>query len=295
MHISLTDLTKYYGNFRALDHVSLHIESGMFGLLGPNGSGKTTLMRLLATVLRPSAGQICVGDIDVLRHPARVRAQLGYLPQDFGFYKSLTAYETLSYIATMKQIARAVRHQQIMQVLEQVNLIDVAQRRVGGFSGGMRQRLGIAQALLGNPPLLIVDEPTAGLDPEERMRLRNLLVRLATQRTVLLSTHIVADIEASCTALAVLNQGQLVFTGTLTDLVEQARDRVWQVETTPDEWEQLHAGLRIVLSRSSGARMLLRVLAEDRPLAGATLVEPGLEDGYVAVMHSVRPAEVANA
>lgn len=267
----------------------------MFGLLGPNGSGKTTLMRLLATILRPSAGQMFIDNIDVLRHPARIRAQLGYLPQDFGFYKRLTAYETLSYIATMKQIARAERHQQIRQVLEQVNLIDVAQRRVGGFSGGMRQRLGIAQALLGNPPLLIVDEPTAGLDPEERLRLRNLLVRLATQRTVLLSTHIVADIEASCTALAVLNQGRLVFTGTLTDLVEQARGRVWQVETTPEQWEQLPADLRIVSSRSSGAKMLLRVLADDLPLAGATSVEPGLEDGYMAVMHGVRPAEVVHA
>ncbi|NOK63216.1 MAG: ABC transporter ATP-binding protein [Chloroflexi bacterium AL-W] len=295
MPVSLTNLTKYYGNFCVLDHVSLQIEGGMFGLLGPNGSGKTTLMRLLATILRPSAGQMFIDNIDVLRHPARIRAQLGYLPQDFGFYKRLTAYETLSYIATMKQIARAERHQQIRQVLEQVNLIDVARRRVGGFSGGMCQRLGIAQALLGNPPLLIVDEPTAGLDPEERLRLRNLLVRLATQRTVLLSTHIVADIEASCTALAVLNQGRLVFTGTLTDLVEQARGRVWQVETTPEQWEQLHADLRIVSSRSSGAKMLLRVLADDLPLAGATSVEPGLEDGYMAVMHGVRPAEVVHA
>jgi ABC-2 type transport system ATP-binding protein len=204
MEITITRLTKHYGKVRALEEVSLQIGGGMFGLLGPNGAGKTTLMRNITTLVPPTAGKVSVGGADVMKDPGSIRQQLGYLPQEFGFYKSLNAYEMLDYIAVMKNIPPKQRKSQVNNVLEAVNLQNTALRRVGGFSGGMKQRLGIAQALLGDPQLLVVDEPTAGLDPEERIRFRNLLARLSRERTVLLSTHIVADIEASCSGMAVL-------------------------------------------------------------------------------------------
>jgi ABC-2 type transport system ATP-binding protein len=207
MEITITRLTKHYGKVRALEEVSLQIGGGMFGLLGPNGAGKTTLMRIITTLVPPTAGKVSVGGADVMKDPGSIRQQLGYLPQEFGFYKSLNAYEMLDYIAVMKNIPPKQRKSQVNNVLEAVNLQNTALRRVGGFSGGMKQRLGIAQALLGDPQLLVVDEPTAGLDPEERIRFRNLLARLSRERTVLLSTHIVADIEASCSGMAVLDRG----------------------------------------------------------------------------------------
>ncbi len=284
MHVTTHGLIKEYGNRRALDGVSLQIEGGMFGLLGPNGAGKTTLMRLLTTSLAPTAGSIRLGNIDVVKEPDRARGYIGYLPQEFGFYKSLTAYEMLDYVALMKNIPHPERRRKVEQVLEQVNLTPDARRRVGGYSGGMKQRLGIAQALLGDPALLVVDEPTAGLDPEERIRFRNLLARLAGERTVLLSTHIVGDVEANCTALAVLRQGRLAFQGAPQELMEAARGKVWLLEVNQEQWSDLEQHLRVISTRQVGRQVQLRVLADENPMGLGSPAEPGLEDGYLAIM-----------
>lgn len=287
MDIEIQHLVKDYGSVRALDEVSLHIERGMFGLLGPNGAGKTTLMRIITTLLPLTSGQVMVGGKDVMRDPGYVRRHLGYIPQDFGFYKGLNAYELLDYIGTMKGLSRAERRREISTLLEQVNLTKDAKRRVGGYSGGMKQRLGIAQALLGNPQFIVVDEPTAGLDPEERIRFRNLLTHLSGQRTVLLSTHIVADIEASCSAVAVLRQGKVIFSGTPDELLHHAEGRVWQLEIEPREYETLESAFRIVSSRAVNGHMQVRVVAHENPLARGTSAPAGLEEGYIAVMSGV--------
>lgn len=286
MEICINNLTKDYGKFRALDSISLHIPGGMFGLLGPNGAGKTTLLRILTTLLAPTSGQVKIGDFDVMRSPGAVRQLLGYLPQDFGFYRSLTAFEMLDYISSMKNIPVHRRKEQVISALTEVHLLEEARRKVGTFSGGMRQRLGIAQALLGDPKLIIVDEPTAGLDPEERIRFRNLLARLAQDRTVLLSTHIVADIEVSCTGLAVLNRGKLVFSGTTESLISQARGAVWQIDVPADIWPKLEAQHPVLSTRMHNGHMLARLLASQSPLSEAQPMEPDLEDGYMAVIKS---------
>jgi len=291
VNIQIDHLVKTYGSVRALDDISLHIGSGMFGLLGPNGAGKTTLMRILTTVLPPTSGHVRVDSLDVTQHPAQVRRQLGYIPQDFGFFKALNAFETLDYIGTMKNIPQPQRRRQVESLLEQVHLTEDARRRVDGYSGGMKQRLGIAQALLGDPELLVVDEPTAGLDPEERIRFRNLLARLSGERTVLLSTHIVADIEAACTRLAVLDKGRLVFEGTPAALTACARGRMWNLEVDPAEWDAVEARYRVVSSRQVDGRLLTRIVADENPLARGVAAEPGLEDGYIAVMAGYRPEE----
>jgi ABC-2 type transport system ATP-binding protein len=284
MDIKIVDLVKNYGKVRALDHISLQMGSGMFGLLGPNGAGKTTLMKILTTLLRSTSGEVSINGLNVETDPHYVRQHLGYLPQEFGFYKGLNAYQLLDYIGTMKNLPRPQRHEQIERVLEQVNLTKDAKRRVGGYSGGMKQRLGIAQALMGDPELLVVDEPTAGLDPEERIRFRNLLARISGQRTVILSTHIVADIEASCTQVAVLNRGSIVFNGTPADLVAQASGKVWEIEVPPAEYEMVEQRYAVISSRAANGQMALRVIADENPLARGLAIQPGLEDGYVAVM-----------
>jgi ABC-type multidrug transport system ATPase subunit len=286
MEITLTHLSKEYGRYLALDDVSMHIPGGVFGLLGPNGAGKTTLIRILTTLLKPTSGQVQIGTYDVQHDPGEIRRRLGYLPQDFGFYRSLNAFEMLEYIATLKNVPADQRKKQIQAVLEEVNLLPEARRKVGTFSGGMRQRLGIAQALLGQPELIVVDEPTAGLDPEERIRFRNLLGRLGERRTVLLSTHIVADIESSCNGLAVLDKGQMVFSGSPAELVERARGSVWQVEVPAERWPELERRYPILSSRSVDGRMQARLLAYQPPLSSAQPAAPGLEDGYVAIMQA---------
>lgn len=295
MDVKVIDLVKDYGKFRALDHLSLQISSGMFGLLGPNGAGKTTLMKVLTTLLRPTSGQVIINGENVETNPHYIRQNLGYLPQEFGFYKGLNAYDLLDYISTMKNLPRSHRREQIEQVLEQVNLTQDAKRRVGGYSGGMKQRLGIAQALLSDPQLLIVDEPTAGLDPEERIRFRNLLARISGQRIVILSTHIVADIEASCTHVGVMNRGRLIFNGTPSDLIARARGSVWEVEVAPTEYEIVEQRGTILSSRIiDNGQMLLRVIAAENPLGRGLAEQPGLEDGYVMVMAQAQSA-VAHA
>jgi ABC-type multidrug transport system ATPase subunit len=293
MDVHVARLTKNYGRVRALDNITLHVNGGMFGLLGPNGAGKTTLMRIVTTLLRPTSGTVIIGGVNVTKDPGWVRQNLGYIPQDFGFYRNLSAYEVLDYIATMKNVPTKHRRNQVETALEEVNLTAQARRKVKGFSGGMKQRLGIAQALLGDPELLIVDEPTAGLDPEERIRFRNLLARLSRHRTVILSTHIVADIEASCSGVAVLNHGQVVYTGTPQDLARRARGRVWELEIATDLWPEIETRYPVLSSRVQDGSMRVRLLAQEPPAGEGLPLEPSLEDGYVAVMKGLHTHEVS--
>lgn len=283
--IEIQHLTKQYKkNELALDNINLTIEHGMFGLLGPNGAGKTTLMRILATVMPATSGDAMIGGFSLKKNPEAIRRKLGYLPQIFQLPPQLTATEFLDYCAVMKGINnKKERKQEILRLLEQVNLTDKQNRKIKTFSGGMKQRLGIAQALLGNPELIIVDEPTAGLDPEERVRFRNLLTRFSVNRTVILSTHIVADIESSCEQLAVLNHGKLIATGNTSDLTNYAEGKVWEVEIPTDSQPFFNEN-QIISSRKTMNGYVHKVIAEMKPSDSATLLEPTLEDGYLALI-----------
>ena len=224
--IVLKDLDKYYGKKQALRRVNLTISQGMFGLLGPNGAGKTTLMKILATLLPKTGGKVTICGTDISQE-REIRRMVGYLPQDFSMYGNMTVYEVMDYLGVLSGMKKAERRERIPMLLEKVNLTENHGTKVKAMSGGMRRRLGIAQAILHNPRVLIVDEPTAGLDPEERVRFRNLLCEIAEERIVILSTHIVGDIEATCENIAVLNQGELLFQGTVTDLLEHAEGKIF--------------------------------------------------------------------
>src|SRR5579884_2225661 len=235
MDIKVQRLNKVYrGNVHALNDLTLTIPGGMFGLLGPNGAGKTTLMRIMAGILNPSGGELSIGGNDGTTEQGRtaIKRILGYLPQDLGMYPDLSAHEFLDYVGILKGLTdRKLRKQRVEDLLRMVSLSDVAQRKIKTFSGGMKRRVGIAQALLNDPRILIVDEPTAGLDPEERIRFRNLLSELGGNRTILLSTHIVEDISQTCQHIAVMKHGQVIFQGTIAQLLEQARGKVWLITT----------------------------------------------------------------
>jgi ABC-type multidrug transport system ATPase subunit len=281
--IDIENVTKTFrGGVTALDGLSLHIPTGMFGLLGNNGAGKTTLMRILAGLLRPDGGRVVAGVHDLATKSGRqaLKAELGYLPQDLGLYPDLTARQFLDYVALLKGLDdTADRRRRVGELLELVSLADVAGRRLKGFSGGMRRRMGIAQALLNDPPLLIVDEPTAGLDPEERIRFRTLLSQLPGSRTVLLSTHIVEDVAQTCRQVAILGKGQVRFRGTVDEVITHARGRVWTVTTR-------HGGpppgvVVSALAHEDGTRY--RVVADSQPTPDAEPLEPTLEDGYLAL------------
>jgi ABC-2 type transport system ATP-binding protein len=282
--ISISELTKTYsGKVQALRGIDLEIGSGMFGLVGPNGAGKTTLMRILAGLVHPTSGAVRVlgNDVTTPHGKLATKAVLGYLPQELGLYPNLTAREFLDYIAILKGVTdRSVRRQQVTEALQQVRLSDEADRQLKTYSGGMKRRVGIAQALLGDPQLLIVDEPTAGLDPEERVRLRNLLSDMAARRTVILSTHIVEDISQSCNDLAVIAQGTVRFRGTPRDLIARARGHVWTINSAG---ERPNNGLTIVSTLQLQDTVQYRVLGEPTEQA-ATPVEPSLEDGYMWLM-----------
>jgi ABC-2 type transport system ATP-binding protein len=282
--ISISDLTKTYsGKVQALRGIDLEIGSGMFGLVGPNGAGKTTLMRILAGLVRPTSGAVRVlgNDVTTPHGKLATKAVLGYLPQELGLYPNLTAREFLDYIAILKGVTdRSVRRQQVTKVLQQVRLSDEADRQLKTYSGGMKRRVGIAQALLGDPRLLIVDEPTAGLDPEERVRLRNLLSDMAARRTVILSTHIVEDISQSCNDLAVIAHGKVLFRGTPRDLIARARGHVWTINSAG---ERPNNGLTIVSTLQLQDAVQYRALGESAGQA-ATPAEPSLEDGYMWLM-----------
>jgi ABC-type multidrug transport system ATPase subunit len=296
MDIQTTGLSRRFGKVTALHSVDLSVPGGMYGLLGANGAGKTTLMRILAGVLPPGGGQVRVGGHDLTTAAGRtaVQRRLGYLPQDLGLYPDLTPREFLDYVGLLKGLddTRA-RRRQVDELLGLVALSEVAGRRMKGFSGGMRRRVGIAQALLGDPALIVVDEPTAGLDPEERVRFRTLLAGLAGHRTVLLSTHIVEDVAQTCQHAAVMAAGRVVYTGTVPDLVRVGEGATWEVVTTTGSPPP--AGVVVsAISRTDGTHY--RVISSTRPSAAAVSAAPSLEDGYVALMQrSAEPAEVGNS
>jgi len=286
VEISIQNLTKIYeGHIVALRDLNLEIGTGVFGLLGPNGSGKTTLMRIIATLLEPTRGQIRIQGFDVRKDRVPIRRLLGYLPQDFGLYPSLTAYENLDYMALLYNLSHpAQRKAAVERALEQTNLNHLRNRRVGTFSGGMKQRLGIAQALLNEPKLLIVDEPTAGLDPEERIRIRSLLAELGGDRVIILSTHIVADIEAVADTLGVLLNGQLLFHGLPAELLQKIAGRVWLLNVQREQLAQIKEKYVETGVFRSATGMQVRVIADQVDEPGARQVEPTLEDAYIWLM-----------
>jgi ABC-2 type transport system ATP-binding protein len=289
VQLTIAGISKVYpGGTRALSDFRLEIGPGVLGLLGPNGAGKSTLMRILATITRPTSGQVLWNGEDVLRNPALLRRELGYLPQDFGIYPHLSARELLEYLAAVKGLDGATARRRIGELLELVNLTEAADRPLGGFSGGMRQRVGIAQALLNDPRLLIVDEPTVGLDPEERVRFRNLLSDLSGERIVLLSTHIVSDVEAAATDLAVIDHGRLVAHAAPEVLLRQAEGRVWEWLVPSAELAAAKERWLISGTLRRGDGVQLRGVAESAPTPQAVRVPPTLEDAYLFAVAGAR-------
>ena len=290
--LSIEDLTHVYrGGVRALDNVSLKIGPGMFGLLGPNGAGKSTLMRAIATLQAPSKGSIRFNGIDVIAEPEKLRRVLGYLPQDFGVYPRVSAYDMLDHMAVLKGIAgRGERRATVEALLQQTNLWAVRKNAIAGFSGGMRQRFGIAQALIGQPQLLIVDEPTAGLDPEERNRFLNLLAEVGESVVVILSTHIVEDVAELCSRMAIIAQGRIVAQGVPSELMAQLKGRIWRRIIPKAELEGYRARHMVILTRLAGGQTLIHVLADGDPGEGFTPVEAGLEDLYFSTLAHLRQA-----
>lgn len=275
---------RYSGGHVAVSDLSLKLGPGILGLLGPNGAGKSTLMRILATLARPTSGKVTWNGADIAADPNPLRAALGYLPQDFGVYAALSAREFLAFLAAVKGLAGAAARERVDDCLSLVGLNDAADRRLGEFSGGMRQRVGIAQALLNDPALLIVDEPTVGLDPEERMRFRHLLTDLAGRRLVILSTHIVSDVEASATALAVMSGGRLRFHGTPEQLLAQADGHVWEWTLAPEQLAHVRQQFVVCASLRRPDGIRVRVVSAESPHAEAQAVAPTLEDAYTRLL-----------
>jgi ABC-type multidrug transport system ATPase subunit len=282
MQLIIRDLSKRYpGGVQALDRVSLTVPPGMFGLLGPNGAGKSTLMRTLATLQGADSGTAALGDIDVLREPDRIRAILGYLPQDFGVYPRVSAQDLLDHFARLKGIVETrARREAVESLLHRVNLHDARKQNLGGFSGGMRQRFGIAQALLGDPKLVIVDEPTAGLDPEERVRFHNLLADIAADVVVILSTHIVSDVADLCARFAVIDKGRLLRAGEPAGEIAALRSRIWRKVVDKAEAEALRREVPVVSTRLAAGRTVVRAYGAGAPGSGFEPAEPDLEDVY---------------
>ena len=288
--LSISHLSHVYPNgTQALDDVTLDIPAGMFGLLGPNGAGKSTLMRCLATLQVPSAGRITFDGIDVLADPQALRATLGYLPQDFGVYPRVSAYDLLDHLAVLKGLTQAgPRRETVEALLHQVNLWDVRKKAIAGFSGGMRQRWGIAQALIGDPKLLIVDEPTAGLDPEERNRFNNLLAEIGQRKVVLLSTHIVEDVADLCSRMAIQVGGRVVRTGIPAELIESMRGRIWSRPAEADELPSLRKQFTLIATRLRAGRTVITVEADHAPDPRFEPEVPRLEHVYFSTLHAHR-------
>ncbi|WP_313004035.1 ABC transporter ATP-binding protein [Brevundimonas sp.] len=294
--LTINNLVHVYGNgTRALDDVSLTIPTGMFGLLGPNGAGKSTLMRTIATLQTPTSGEIRFGDIDVIRQPELLRRTLGYLPQDFGVYPRVSAYDMLDHMAVLKGVADGKERKQTVEaLLNQVNLWNVRKKALAGFSGGMRQRFGIAQALIGNPRLIIVDEPTAGLDPEERNRFLNLLAEIGENVVVILSTHIVEDVADLCPRMAVLAGGKIQLEGAPLELMKQMSGRVWKKAIAKEALPEHRARFEVISTRLFAGQTVIHVLADAKPGEGFEPASGGLEDVYFSTLAaSRRPAAQA--
>ena len=289
MEIVIKNLSKNYGKKEALKNVSVTIHSGMYGLLGRNGAGKTSLMRILATLSAPSSGEISVNGISI-KETSKIREIVGYLPQDFSFYRNMSVYDAMDYLGLLSNIPDKIRKERILSLLEQVNLKENMRTKIKALSGGMKQRLGIAQALLHNPQILIVDEPTAGLDPEERIRFRNLLSEFAEDRIVILSTHISSDVEASCENIGVLDNGKMIWNGATEELVKQAEGKVYLISAgkKQDQFIKQDKFIRekytVLNIISSGSGTQYRVLSETSPEEKHILQDPTLEDGYMYLL-----------
>jgi len=290
--LQIDDLVHQYPNgVRALGGVSLAVPRGMFGLLGPNGAGKSTLMRCIATLQTPTSGHIRFNDIDVIRDPEALRRTLGYLPQDFGVYPRVSAYDMLDHMAVLKGFAHAAeRKAEVERLLEQVNLYGVRRKALAGFSGGMRQRFGIAQALIGGPSLIVVDEPTAGLDPEERNRFLNLLAEIGETVVVILSTHIVEDVSDLCQTMAVMDGGRILRQGAPAQLAADLKGRIWIKTVDKSEVAELRARHAVISTRLSGGRTAVHIVADADPGDGFAPHAGGLEDVYFSTLYGARHA-----
>jgi ABC-2 type transport system ATP-binding protein len=295
--LSITHLFKTYPNgVRALNDVNLQIGRGLFGLLGPNGAGKSSLMRTIATLQEPDAGKIVFDGDDVLADPRKLRQRLGYLPQDFGVYPRIPAFDLLDHLAILKGVTdRKRRHEQVSALLQLTNLYEVRKRAVSTFSGGMKQRFGIAQALLGDPALVIVDEPTAGLDPEERNRFHDLLSEIGENVVVILSTHIVDDVSDLCSRMAVLAGGRVLLEGKPSELIARLDGRVWRKTVRKDAVPRYRESQTVLSTRLFAGETRIHVLADERPEEGFERVATDLEDVYFSVLSSARSSQEARA
>jgi len=290
MQLSIHSVSKQYRRDSwGLQGFSLELETGVLGLLGPNGAGKSTLMRILATITEKTEGSITWNGVDIAKHPDELRQVLGYLPQDFGVYPNLNAREFLEYVAAVKGLEAKSAEQRIDELLELVNLIDAAKRPLGSYSGGMRQRVGIAQALLNDPQLLIVDEPTAGLDPEERVRFRNLIADLSGERIVILSTHIVSDIEATATSIAIINKGQRVTHAAPEEILQAVEGKVWTWVVSSEGFGKLKQTHLISSTARRADGVHVRVVSDEKPEPDAQSVPANLEDAY---LYFVQPSRI---
>ena len=293
--LSIRDVTKTYPNgVEALKGIRLEIPVGMYGLLGPNGAGKSTLMRTIATLQQPDRGEIRFSGIDVLREPAKLRATLGYLPQDFGVYPRISAEDMLDHLAVLKGIAaKSERREMVHALLARTNLFEVRKTALSGYSGGMRQRFGIAQALIGDPKLLIVDEPTAGLDPEERIRFHNVLSEIGEDRVVILSTHIVDDVADLCPRMAILTDGRIALEGSPAELTARMEGRIWQKTVEKSQVEEERARHAVISTHLRAGRTVVRAVADTDPGEGYEPQQPSLEDVYFATIRNTGQARAA--
>lgn len=280
--LKIENLNKTYPNgVRALDNVSIEISNGMFGLLGPNGAGKSSLMRTLSTLQEADSGSAFLDDIDILNQPTELRKVLGYLPQEFGVYAKITAQQLLDHMAVLKGITNKKERKELVNyLLQKVNLYEKRNKSVKGFSGGMKQRVGIAQALIGNPKLIIVDEPTAGLDPGERNRFHNLLADVGENVIILLSTHIVDDVKELCSKFAVMNKGKIVYHGTPSDAISEIQGKVWQKQIERDELASHQEKFSIISDKMIAGKPVIHIYNESNPNEGFTTVSPNLEDVF---------------
>ncbi len=283
MEIKIQGLEKYYGKTHALKQVSLTIPSGMYGLLGRNGAGKTTLMKVLATLLKKQGGKVTICGIPV-EQAAEVRRITGYLPQEFSMYPNMGVYEAMDYLGALSGLSKKIRKERIPMLLERVNLQDHYRTKVKALSGGMKRRLGIAQAILHDPKVLIVDEPTAGLDPEERVRFRNLLCETAEDRIVILSTHIVGDIEAACERIAIMDEGELYYEGTVTELLQMTDGKVYTSQISRKELPLMKEEYLVTSMLTQGNNVTVRFISEQSPNIQAVPCDPGVEDAYLYLM-----------
>lgn len=284
MEIVIKDLNKVYGRKPALKNVSLNIDKGMFGLLGRNGAGKTTLMKILVSLLPKTSGEVRLCGVNV-EESKKVREMVGYLPQEFSMYPNMTVYEAMDYLGVLSGLGKSERKKRIPSLLRKVNLYDARSKKVKALSGGMKRRLGIAQAILHDPKIIIVDEPTAGLDPEERVRFRNLLGEIAEDRIVILSTHIVGDVEATCEKIAVLNEGEILYQGTTSDFIDQVDGHVYTAEINRMELDEIKERYLVTSVLTLGNNVIIRFVSMENPFPSASAVEAGIEDAYMHLMH----------